>query len=59
MKNYIIIAAVILFLLLIPKKTAQNTNTNMLAEDDIIDSLRQLKNKYGREKAAMIERLLD
>jgi hypothetical protein len=57
MKNYLIIGAVLLFLLLLPKKTAQTENNPMLAEDDIIDSLRQLKNKYGREKAAMIERL--
>jgi hypothetical protein len=57
MKNYLIIGAVLLFLLLLPKKTAQTENNPMLAEDDIIDSLRQLKNKYGSEKAAMIERL--
>jgi hypothetical protein len=57
MKTYIIIAAVIVLLLMLPKKTADNTTNPMLAEDDIIDSLRQLKNKYGREKAAMIERL--
>jgi hypothetical protein len=58
MKTPIIIAAVVILLLLLPKKTAQNTTpSNMLAEDDIIDSLRELKNKYGADKAAMVERL--
>lgn len=58
MNKYLIIAAVVVFLLLLPKKTSKNNTQNgMLAEDDIKEALRGLKNKYGAEKAAMIERL--
>jgi hypothetical protein len=58
MNKYIIIAAIVVVLLLLPKKTKNEPSSNpMLIEDDIIDALQGLKAKYGKDNAAMIERL--
>jgi hypothetical protein len=62
MKKYIILGAAILAVIILknkkknekPKETGGNT---MLQEDDILDALRNIKEKFGTDKAAMIERL--